>query len=150
MNSSHNRGSLNSEVSVKLRRLREMLQLDTDLEQVSTYFHSVLVPDDEFVMSGMRAANPRLVHVLEGVLSALAPGGKLGLPLILHIEQERMWHGYANWAGGHAIFFYFETPEVGFCSFSRSLASPGVTFSRFTLVSDASGRQWTTARPASA
>jgi hypothetical protein len=150
MNSSHNQGPLNSELSFKLGRLREMLQLDKDLEQVSTYFHTVLVPDDEFVMAGKRAPNPRLVHVLDGVLSALAPGGKLRLPLILHIEKEGMWHGYANWAGGHAIFFYFEAPEIGCCSFTRSLVSPEVTFSRFTLVGDASRRQWTTARPASA
>jgi hypothetical protein len=150
MTGSRDQGPLNSELTFKLGRLREMLQLDKELDEVSTYFHTVLVPDDEFIMAGTRASNPRLVHVLDGVLSTLAPGGKLSLPLILHIEQDRMWHGYANWAGGHVIFFYFETPEIGFCSFSRSLTSPEVTFSRFTMVGDASRAQWTSARPASA
>lgn len=150
MDRSHNQGSLNSGLRFKLGRLREMLQLEKDLEEVSTYFHTILVPDDEFVMAGRRAPNARLVQVLDGVLSAVAPGGKLSPPLILCIEQERMWHGYANWAGGHAIFFYFETPEVGFCSFARSLASPEVTFSRFTLAGNTRARQWTSAPRGSA
>lgn len=119
-----------------------MLQLDKDLEEVSTYFHAVLVPDDDFVMAGTRTHDARLVQALHAVLDTLAPGGESCAPLILRIEQERMCHGYANWRRGHAIFFYFEALEMGFCSFSPSLHRPEVTFSRFTLTGTASG--WNT------
>src|SRR5688572_5051780 len=52
MNSSPKHGLLDSNLKLKVRRLREMLQLDKALEEVSTYFHTVLVPDDDFVMAG--------------------------------------------------------------------------------------------------
>jgi len=142
MNSSPKHGLLDSGLRLKLRRLREMLQLDKDLEEVSTYFHAVLVPDDDFVMAGTRTHNARLVQALHAVLNTLAPGGESCAPLILRIEQERMCHGYATWRRGHAIFFYFEALEMGLCSFSPSLHRPEVTFSRFTLTATASG--WNT------
>ena len=150
MNGSHNQGPLDSNLHFKLGRLREMLQLERDLEEISTYFHTVLVPDDEFIMAGRRTHDARLAQTLDAVLNAVAPGGKLLSPLTLRIEKERMCHGYASWRGGHAIFFYFETLDVGFCSFARSLASPEVTFSRFTLKGETTCASWNTAPRGSA
>lgn len=144
MNSSHDQGPIHSSLQSKLARLREMLLLERDLEEISTYFHTVLVPDDEFIMAGRRVRYARLVETLHGVLSTLALGGELRSPLILRIEKERMCHGYASWHQGHALFFYFETLEMGFCSFARSLTSPEVTFSRFRLPGATSPTCWST------
>jgi hypothetical protein len=63
----------------------------------------------------------------------LAPGGRLGPPLLLRLEQEKMCHGYASWGSGHTIFFYFEALDMGFCMYSRSLLDPQVVYSRFRL-----------------
>jgi len=125
---------LNRRVDAKISQLRELLLIAKDLDQVSKYFHEVLVTDDAFITSGAHASNPRLLTALQAVLARVAPeGGKLGTPLIIRLQDQAMCHGHSTWGRGHVLFFYFERLDLGFCSYSRSLSSVEVTFVRFSL-----------------
>jgi len=120
-------------VDAKILQLRKLLMTAKDLEQVSEYFHDVLVPDDAFIASGTRSSNARLLTALQAVLERVAPEGKLGTPLIIRLDPQALCHGYSTWGRGHVVFFYFEQLDLGFCSYARSLCCAEVTFLRFNL-----------------
>jgi len=120
-------------IDAKISQLRKLLLTVEDLDEVSDYFHNVLVLDDAFIASGERSSNPRLVTALEAVLKRVAPEGKLGTPLIFRLPEQALCHGYTTWGRGHVVFLYFEQLDLGFCSYVRSLSSAEVTFMRFSL-----------------
>lgn len=124
---------LNDLIDAKVSRLRELLVNAKDLEEVSDYFHNVLVPDEAFMASGAPASNARLLSALQAVLETVAPEGKLGTPLFIRLDQQMLCHGYTSWGRGHVVFLYFEQLDLGFCSHSPSLSSAEVTFLRFNL-----------------
>ena len=136
----------------KIDRLRTLIIDDRELQEISDHFHAALVPDEEFVSSSVRATNPRLLEALQGILRSLVPGegGEMKHQFLLHLEQEGLWHGYARCKSGHAIYVFFETLGLGFCSFSATLNSPEVTSSRFRLAKVRTGLLWHTAPPGSA
>lgn len=133
---------LDQRVEAKISQLRELLISAKDLDQISEHFHEVLVPDEAFIASGARASNPRLLSALQAVLERVAPEGKLGTPLIIRLEQQALCHGYSSWGRGHAVFFYFEQLDLGFCSYSRSLSSVEVVHLRFNLTNVAGTGAW--------
>jgi len=121
------------ELNAKVSQLRELLLTAKELEEISEYFHNVLVPDDAFMAAGARSSDRRLLTALEAVLERVAPEGKLGAPLFIRLGQQALCHGYSTWGGGHVVFFYFEQLDLGFCSYCRSLSSAEITFLRFSL-----------------
>jgi len=118
-------------IEAKVSWLRRLLLTETDLAEVSEYFHTVLVPDDEFLRSSTRTEHPRLLTALEGVLRALEPAGRLSSPVIVRVGP--MCHGNVRSSGGQILFLYFEELDLGFCSYCRSLTAPEVTFVSFHL-----------------
>jgi hypothetical protein len=133
------RQSLDPKLEAKLTRLRHLLQTERELAQVSEYFHTVLVPDDAFMTSGLRTEHPRLLTALHAVLRSVDAAGRLNLPLMFQVGG--LCHGYARASSGHLLFFYFEALDLGFCSYARSLTDPEVTFVRFQL-KDLNGDSW--------
>ena len=133
---------LDDRIEAKVSQLRELLIAAKDLGEVSEYFHEVLVPDDAFIASGAVSSNPRLLTALQAVLERVAPGGKLGMQLLIRLEQQALCHGYSTWGTGHVVFFYFEQLDLGFCSYARSLSSPEVTFMRFNLTNVSGVGAW--------
>ncbi|HKO51925.1 MAG TPA: hypothetical protein VJV79_29655 [Polyangiaceae bacterium] len=131
-------------IDAKISQLRKLLLSAKDLDEVSEYFHNVLVPDDAFIVAGARGSNARLLTALQAVLERVAPEGKLGTPLSIRLQQQAFCHGYTTWGAGHAVFFYFEQLDLGFCSYSRSLSSAEVTFLRFNLTNAAGAATWAT------
>jgi hypothetical protein len=129
-------------LDTKIAQLRKLLMIAEDLDQVSEYFHTVLVPDDAFIASGARSSNPRLLTALQVVLERVAPEGKLGTPWIIRLDAQAFCHGYSTWGQGHALFFYFEQLDLGFCSYARSLTAPEVTFLRFNLTNATGVGSW--------
>ncbi|HYP98699.1 MAG TPA: hypothetical protein VER96_08495 [Polyangiaceae bacterium] len=128
-----NQNQLDHRLSAKVSELRQLLMTAKDLDEVSEYFHNVLVPDDAFIASGERSSNTRLLTALQAVLERVAPEGRLGTPLIIRLDHEALCHGYTTWGRGHVVFFYFEQLDLGFCSYSRNLFSAEVTLLRFNL-----------------
>ena len=120
-------------LSSKISELGQLLLTGKDLDEVSEYFHNVLVPDDGFIASGERSSNARLLTALQAVLERVAPEGRLGTPLIIRLDHEALCHGYSTWGRGHVVFFYFEQLDLGFCSYSRNFFSAEVTLLRFNL-----------------
>ena len=131
-----------SQLDAKVARLRELLISAKDLDEVSEYFHDVLVPDEAFIQSSERASNPRLLTVLPALLARVEPEGRLGIPLMLRLEHQAVVHGYSTWGRGHVVFFYFEQLDLGFCSYSPSLTSIKVTFVRFNLANVTGCNHW--------
>lgn len=134
---------LDPRVTAKVAQLRELLLSAKDLDQVSDYFHNELVTDAAFIASSDRASNPRLLTALQAVLERVAPDGKLGTPLIIRLGSEALCHGYSPWGRGHAVFFYFEPLDLGFCSYSPDLSSPEVSYMRFNLANAVGTGAWT-------
>jgi len=132
-------------IDAKVSELRQLLMTAKDLDEVSEYFHNVLVADESFMVSGARASNPRLLMALQAVLETVAPGGQLGTPFMIRLEHHSFCHGYSTWGRGHAVFFYFEQLDLGFCSYARSLSSAEVSFLRFSLTSGAGAGTWANA-----
>jgi hypothetical protein len=126
----------------KIAELRELLISGKNLEQVSEYFHEVLVVDDAFMAAGERSSEPRLFGALQAVLERVAPGGKLGTPLCIRVHEQMLCHGYSSWGRGHVVFFYFEQLDLGFCSYAPSLSSPEVSLMRFNLTNVACVGSW--------
>ena len=122
---------MNPNIEAKVSRLRNLLVTETELAEVSEYFHTVLVPDDEFMSNGTRTEHPRLMTALGGVLRALEPAGRLCNPVIFRVGP--MCHGYGRSSDGQILFLYFEELDLGFCSYCQSLTAPEVTFVRFQL-----------------
>ena len=142
---------LDPRVTAKVAQLRELLLSAKDLEQVSDYFHNELVTDAAFIASSDRASNPRLLTALQAVLERVAPDGQLGTSLIIRLASEALCHGYSPWGMGHAVFFYFEQLDLGFCSYSPDLSSPQVSYMRFNLtnaVGTGAWAAWQSVRPA--
>jgi hypothetical protein len=134
---------LERRVDAKISQLQKLLLTALDLDQVSEYFHEVLVADDAFITSGVHSSNPRLLTALQAVLERVAPeGDKLGTPLILRLEQQALCHGHSTWGRGHVLFFYFEQLDLGFCSYSRSLSAVEVVFVRFNLTNAPGAGTW--------
>ena len=129
----------------KVSQLRTQLMTAKDLDEVSEYFHNVLVPDESFMTAGVRASNPRLLIALQAVLETVAPEGNLGTPFMVRLQQQAFCHGYSTWGRGHVVFLYFEQLDLGFCSYARSLSSAEVTFFRFNLMSAAGAGTWAVA-----
>jgi len=125
------RPRLDPNLEAKLTRLCHLLQTERELAEVSEYFHTVLVPDDTFMSSGLRTEHPRLSTALHAVLRAVDPTGHLNSPMIFRVGG--LCHGYARPSSGHLLFLYFEALDLGFCSYARSLTDPEVTFVRFQL-----------------
>jgi hypothetical protein len=136
---------LEQPMDAKVSQLRKLLLTAKDLDEVSEYFHNVLVPDQSFMASGVRASNARLLMALQAVLETVAPEGKLGTPFIIRLQQQAFCHGYSTWGRGHAVFLYFEQLDLGFCSYARSLSSAEVTFLRFNLAPVAGAPTWAAA-----
>jgi len=136
------RTQLDQALDTKISQLRELLLNAKDLDEVSEYFYGALVTDDAFIASGACSSNSRLLTALQAVLERVAPEGKLGTPLIIRLDQQAFCHGYSTWGAGHAVFFYFEQLDLGFCSYSRSLTSDEVTFLRFNLTNVAGAGAW--------
>jgi len=130
------------QIDSKVSQLRTLLMTAADLDKVSDYFHNVLVPDESFLASGVRASNPRLLMALQAVLETVAPEGKLGARFMICLQQHAFCHGYCTWGGGHAVFLYFERLDLGFCSYAPSLSSTEVTFLRFSLTPTAGAGAW--------
>jgi hypothetical protein len=129
-------------MNARISRLRELLINAENLSEVSEYFHEVLVPDAAFMASGACSSSPRLLTALQAVLERVAPGGKLGMPLCIRLDQQALCHGYSTWGRGHVVFFYFEQLELGFCSYCRSLSSAEISLMRFNLTSVAGTGAW--------
>lgn len=117
-----------------ITRLREILVSSKDFGEVSDYFHDVLVPSPAFAKAGSPADNDQLRATVAVVLEAVAPGGQLEQPMMMHLPAQGMWHGFAGWGGGHALFFYFEEQDMGLCCYSRDLRDPMTHFLRFSVV----------------
>jgi hypothetical protein len=121
------------ETNLKIACLRELLVSARDLGEVFDYFHDVLVPDDCFMALGIPEGDARVTAALDAVLRALAPNGRLGTPLLMHLETHGLWHGCARWGAGQVVFFYFESLDMGFCTYSASFLSDEAKFARFRL-----------------
>ena len=132
-------------MDAKVSQLRKLLLTAKELDQVSEYFHHVLVPDESFMASGVPSFNPRVLMGLQAALKVVAPEGKLGASFMIRLQQQAFCHGYSTWGRGHAVFLYFEQLDLGFCSYARSLSSAEVTFLRFNLRSAAGVDTWATA-----
>jgi len=122
-----------SGIDAKVSQLRKLLMTAKDLDEVSEYFHDVLVPDESFMASGVRSFSPRIIMGLQAALEVVAPEGKLGSPFMIRLPQQAFCHGYSTWGRGHVVFLYFEQLDLGFCSYARSLTSSEATFLRFNL-----------------
>lgn len=118
----------------KIARLRELVLTAEDLAEPSDYFHTALVTDNAFMAAGSSRNEPRLVEIVSGVLQALAPGAQLRRPMVLRLDAYGMCHGCVGWGRGLALFVYFDEPDVGLCSYQRTLLDPNVWFSRFSVV----------------
>ena len=142
-----NPSELEQGIDAKVSQLRKLLMTAKDLDEVSEYFHNVLVPDESFMASGARAFNPRLLMALQAVLATVAPEGRLGTPFMVRLQQQSFCHGYSTWGRGHAVFLYFEQLDLGFCSYARGLSSGEVTLLRFNLTpgAGAGAGTWATA-----
>src|SRR6188768_45482 len=137
-----NQNQRHDAMNAKISQLRELLISAKDLAEVCDYFHTVLVPDDVFMRCGVCSSEPRLFDALRAVLERVAPGGKLGAPMLARLQPQALCHGYTTWGRGHVVFFYFEQLDLGFCSYSASLFSETVTYLRFNLTNVACLGSW--------
>lgn len=117
----------------KVARLRELLIAAKDVGELCDYFEETLVTDIEFRRAGTRVEHSQLTHVLEAVLRAVAPGGKLARPLVLRVAEHHLCHGYSVWKNGLALFFYFEDLDVGFCAYAPEEPSAATCLTRFSV-----------------
>jgi hypothetical protein len=124
----------NPTLAAKVARLRELVLTAENLAEPSDYFHDALVCDDAFMALGSRKDEPRLIEIVSKVLETLAPGGRLGKPMVVRIDDYDLCHGCTTWGGGLALFVYFSEADVGFCSYQGNLADPNVWFTRFSVV----------------
>jgi hypothetical protein len=117
----------------KLLRLRELLESDEPLREVSQYFHDRLVSDEAFMAAGTCQETPRIVAAVQAVLKSLAPGREPSQVFSIRLVAERFSHGFLSWGRGVVIFAYFEELDLGFLSYALQLTDPNVTFARFAV-----------------
>jgi hypothetical protein len=134
--------TLSAATESKLVKLRQMLVEEREPWDIANYFHEELIADDDFLLSGAPAAQPRLTVALEAALRTLAPRGKLLRPYIIRVPQLGMCHGYAKWGSGQALFIYFEDPDIGLCSYAATPSSRNVSFARLRVADAMPSWMW--------